>query len=409
MKKFLFLFLFAYAVSFGQPFHKQIYTQTIVVPSDSLSSVYFLCKIPYQNLVFLKDDNQYTAGFRLYLEVTDTNSNFVRREIKDWQLQSNTFEETNSNEIFAEGLIEMKLAKGSYDILPIVTDKNAKEIKLEKVRVDVANRKYIEPLIVDVDKIKCNDQEFKRLTNFGDSLPFGKEECDFIIPVLDTSKNEISVTVVSQKDTVYNGKLSESVVSNINLFECDGKILISGKSEGIKTRNYILSGISNKLPEGDLSIIIDNDKDAKFKKEVLWYDKPFSLRDPEDAIKALKNIENEDVVDSLLDLKEDLMYKGLVDYWKKLDPTPKTEYNELMTEFYTRVDYTLKNFSTISGVKGVKSDRGKVFIKYGKPDKIERSSTLQGKVVETWIYDKLHRKFVFVDEDGTGEFSLESS
>ena len=409
MKKFLLLFLIAYAASFGQPFHKQIYTQTIIVPGDSLSSVYFLCKIPYQNLVFLKDDNQYTAGFRLYLEVTDTNSNFVRREIKDWELRSNSFEETNSLEIFAEGLIEMKLAKGSYDILPIVTDKNAKEIKLEKVRVDVTDRKYIEPLIVDADKIKCNDQEFTRLTNFGDSLPFGKEECDFIIPVLDTSKNEISVTVVSQKDTVYNGKLSESVVSNINLFECDGKILISDKSEGVKTRNYILSGISNKLQEGPLSIIVDNDKDAKFKKEVLWYDKPFSLRDPEDAIKALKNIENEDVVDSLLDLKEDLMYKGLVDYWKKLDPTPKTEYNELMTEFYTRVDYTLKNFSTISGVKGVKSDRGKVFIKYGKPDKIERSSTLQGKVVETWIYDKLHRKFVFVDEDGTGEFSLESS
>jgi len=103
------------------------------------------------------------------------------------------------------------------------------------------------------------------------------------------------------------------------------------------------------------------------------------------------------------------MYKGLVNYWKKLDPTPETEYNELMTEFYTRVDYTLKNFSTISGIKGIQSDRGKVFIKYGKPDKTERSSNLQGKVVETWIYDKLHRKFVFVDEDGTGEFSLESS
>ena len=258
-------------------------------------------------------------------------------------------------------------------------------------------------------KVKCNDQEFTRLTNFGDTLPFGKEECNFIIPVADTSKDEISVTVVSQEDTVYNGELSESVLSNINLFECDGKILISDKSEGVKTRNYILSGINNKLQEGHLSIIVDNDKDAKFKKEVLWYDKPFSLKDPEDAIKALKSIENEDVVDSLLDLKKDLMYKGLVNYWKKLDPTPETEYNELMTEFYTRVDYTLKNFSTISGVKGVKSDRGKVFLKYGKPDKTERSSNLQGKVVETWIYDKLHRKFVFVDEDGTGEFSLESS
>jgi len=409
MKKFLFLFLFSFAVTFGQPFHKQIYTQTVIIPGDSVSSVYFLCKIPYRNLVFLKDNNRYIAGFRLYLEITDTNSNFVRREIKDWEIQSSSFKETDSPEIFAEGLIEIKLPEGSYYILPIFTDKNASEIKLEKVRVDVLDKEYLEPLIVDTEKAKCNDKDFTRFTNFGDSIPFGKEECDFIIPVTDTSKDKISVTVIIQEDTVYNGELSKSFISHINLKECDGKVLISDMNQGIKTRNYILPGLSNKLQEGPFFIIVNNNKEIKLKKEVLWYDKPFSLMDPEAAIKALKSIEKEDVVDSLLDLKKDSMYKGLVNYWKKLDPTPETEYNELMTEFYTRVDYTLKNFSTISGIKGIQSDRGKVFIKYGKPDKTERSSNLQGKVVETWIYDKLHRKFVFVDEDGTGEFSLESS
>ena len=154
MKNFLFLFLIPFVVSFGQPFDKQIYTQTVIIPGDSVSSVYFLCKIPYRNLVFLKDDNKYTAGFRLYLEITDTNSNFVKREIKDWELQSSSFEETNSQEIFAEGLIKIKLPEGSYYILPIFTDKNASEIKLEKVRVDVSDKKYIEPLIVDAEKSK---------------------------------------------------------------------------------------------------------------------------------------------------------------------------------------------------------------------------------------------------------------
>ena len=32
----------------------------------------------------------------------------------------------------------------------------------------------------------------------------------------------------------------------------------------------------------------------------------------------------------------------------------------------------------------------------------------KGKVVETWIYDKPQRKFVFIDQQGVGEFSLES-
>ena len=409
MKKLFLLLHIVYAVSYCQPFHKQIFTQTYIVPGDSLSTIFFLYRVPYQNLVFQKNENQYTAQLRLYLEVTDTNSKFVDREIKDWDIRTNLFEQTSSSEIFAEGMIKIELANGSYNILPIVTDKNSRELKLENVRIDVSNKKYREPLIVDAKKIRCDGQDFLRLTNFENSLPFGSEPCDFIIPVSDISEEEIFVTVISGIDTVYYGKVITSFVSNLDFFECDGKILLSERNEGIKTRNYVLPGISNKLQEGTFTIVIDENKDANFKKDVFWYDKPVSLRNPEEAVKAIKNIENEDVVDSLLSQGEELIYKALVGYWKKIDPTPETEYNELMAEFYTRVDYTLKNFGSITGVKGVESDRGKIFVKFGKPNKIERSSNLQGKVVETWIYDKLQRKFVFVDKDGTGEFSLESS
>lgn len=410
MKKLFLLLLFVCTISnFGQPFHKKIYTQTIVIPGDSVSSLFFLYKIPYQNLVFLKSENQYKAGLRIYLEVTDTVSNFVKREIKDWDIQTSLFERTNSADVFAEGLIELKLPEGSYNILPIMTDGNSRELKLEEVRVDISDSNSVEPIIVNSEKVKCNDQEFIQLTNFENSLPFGKRQHDFIIPVSDTSNKEILVTVISRQDTVFNDKVNEFFTSNITLTECEGKILLTNKKDGIKARNFVLSGITDKLKEGVFYILIENEKERKFKKNVLWYDKPASLRDPEDAVKVLKNIEVEKVVDSLLDVGKLRIYNALVDYWKKLDPTPETEYNELMYEFYSRVDYAHKNFGSITGINGAESDRGKIFIKFGKPDKTVRSYNEKGKVVETWFYNKQQRKFIFIDNGGTGEFSLESS
>ncbi len=52
------------------------------------------------------------------------------------------------------------------------------------------------------------------------------------------------------------------------------------------------------------------------------------------------------------------------------------------------------------------TDRGRVYIRFGKPDKIERTSNEEGNVVETWTYSKQDMKFVFVDKKGTGSFTL---
>jgi GWxTD domain-containing protein len=77
-----------------------------------------------------------------------------------------------------------------------------------------------------------------------------------------------------------------------------------------------------------------------------------------------------------------------------------------MNEYYKRVDFTSKNFSTIGNKKGFDTDRGKIYIQLGKPKRIERSSNNEGKVVETWYYDQ-QKIFIFVDKLGTGEFPMQ--
>ena len=120
----------------------------------------------------------------------------------------------------------------------------------------------------------------------------------------------------------------------------------------------------------------------------------------------LQYIENENIFDKMLDADEDDYKDELNEYWKKYDPTPNTKYNELMEEYYSRIDYAASKFRNLTKRNGISTDRGKVYIKYGQPDKIERSSDEYGYVVETWIYGNNKQKFVFVDKDGTGNFIL---
>lgn len=79
-----------------------------------------------------------------------------------------------------------------------------------------------------------------------------------------------------------------------------------------------------------------------------------------------------------------------------------------MNEFYERVDYAEENFSPLSKCNGSATDRGKIYIKFGKPNSISRSFNQFGKSIETWHYRKLSKVFEFVDQQGTGNFILKS-
>jgi GWxTD domain-containing protein len=96
-------------------------------------------------------------------------------------------------------------------------------------------------------------------------------------------------------------------------------------------------------------------------------------------------------------------------FWDKRDPSPGSSENELFNEFYRRVDLVNRNFS-YTRKEGWRTDRGRVFIVFGPPDRVERgtpTSYSQGDY-EVWYYEELREKFVFYDEYGFGDFRLVS-
>src|SRR5712671_4187995 len=56
-------------------------------------------------------------------------------------------------------------------------------------------------------------------------------------------------------------------------------------------------------------------------------------------------------------------------FWQRRDPTPDTEENEYKEDHYARIAYANEHFA--AGIPGWKTDRGRIYIVYGKPDEIE--------------------------------------
>ena len=381
-------------------------------PSNPNYLVYYSYKISYSQLFFQKKDDDFNAGFNVRIEIKDSSEKIIERAFDERIVSVKDFDITNSKTTFLQGVINIKLAEGKYIFAAVISDQISKrERRIPPIDILIKKENPIlAPIVFEPEKILCDKLESYVLTNNSSSIPFNKPTNDLVIPVTDKNVNLLTITV-KRGDTVFysNKKITDPVLANPEIKYCDEKVVITQSVDSANVKIFIARDFSAKLTEGPVQIEIYSDENLAdkqvFKLNVIWIGKPLSLSDPEQAIKFLEIIESKDVVSNILG-GSGTDTENLYNYWRKQDPTPETEFNELMNEFYTRVDYCELNFKSLAGNSGAKSDRGKTYIKFGPPDSIDRDNDKNDKIVESWFYKNLNRKFAFIDMDGTGKFTL---
>lgn len=381
-------------------------------PSEQDYLVYYSYKISYSQLFFEKNDDQFNAGFNVNIEIKDSAGNIIKRTSDDRKISVKNFEETNSQEIFLQGVINFNLPEGKYNLLAIISDQISKrERRIPPFSLDINKAKPIlNPIVFNPRKIICDGLNAFVLSNNSASIPFNKPTNDLVVPVANQEINSLSIKVKrGDKVLIDEEKITESFLAHPEIELCEDKVVITQSADTSKIKLFLIRDFSSKLTEGFIQLEVYPDDKAEqkqiFNLSVIWISKPISLSDAEEAIKFIELIESKDVVSDIFSGSGDDI-ENLYNYWNKQDPTPETKFNELMNEFYTRVDYCEINFKALAGNGGAKSDRGKTYIKFGPPDSIDRDTDNQDKVVESWMYKKSQRKFIFVDNDGTGVFTL---
>lgn len=95
------------------------------------------------------------------------------------------------------------------------------------------------------------------------------------------------------------------------------------------------------------------------------------------------------------------------DFWAKRDPDPDTEENEFKDEFFRRIEYANRHFK--EGIPGWKTDRGRIYIYLGEPDKVEQRPFLNYAGVKGliwWGYYKYRLGIEFIDTRGDGSYDI---
>ncbi|MDJ0842076.1 MAG: GWxTD domain-containing protein [Acidobacteriota bacterium] len=117
-----------------------------------------------------------------------------------------------------------------------------------------------------------------------------------------------------------------------------------------------------------------------------------------------------DIVAPIITKAEAEIYETLPDFdarryfssifWYKRDPDPKTNANDFRTSYMARYKIAPDRFAE-GGKNGLDSDRGKVYMLLGEPDKVDQrrlpGSGARPGFEETWQYDKydLNLRFVY--------------
>jgi GWxTD domain-containing protein len=192
-------------------------------------------------------------------------------------------------------------------------------------------------------------------------------------------------------------------------FALAGAVLVSGVSV------ITAQGQPDKKPSEDPTQKVRNVKPEVKKVYKDWVNKDVAYIITSDEKKAFNKLTTDEERENFIE-----------NFWRRRDPNPDTEENEFREEFYERIAYANEHFT--SGIPGWKTDRGRIYITWGKPDSIESrpsggtydrpsyegGGTTTTYPFETWFYRHLEGvgsgiEIEFVDPTGTGEYRIARS
>jgi GWxTD domain-containing protein len=177
---------------------------------------------------------------------------------------------------------------------------------------------------------------------------------------------------------------------------------------------FAVSPVSAQKPKPDQD---PSEKPRNVKPELKkaykdWLDKDVAYIITDEERKAFRKLATDDEREHFIE-----------EFWRRRDPDPDTDENEFREEYYERIAYANEHFA--SGIPGWKTDRGRIYIMYGKADEVEshpsggayqRESYEGGGSTSTFPFEKWFYRYIpgvgsgveieFVDPTGSGEYRI---
>jgi GWxTD domain-containing protein len=385
-----------------------LFTEVFALASDQAGKgrVDIYVQVPYPEINFVKERDQYTGRYELTATIYSQEKQQLWQKSQLAELHVKDFSQTISRHFSSLKQFAADVEPGTDEILIQIIDQETK--KIESVRRSVHIKNFMN------DSLALSDMMIvHRVSREG-----GRKN---IVPNLTgvISKEESSLSLFFE---IYNRVPCDSVKLTCRFVNSKREIF------GRQTRTEPLTGSrtqvvwkldSLSVPPDRYVLLVDAlGRSSSEKNQILQAsvsrvctirlkNMPLMISDIDKAIEELVYIAKGNEIDYIKDAATtDDKQKRFIEFWEKHNPTPKEPNNELMEEYYARVDYANKNFGGY--MDGWKTDRGMVLIQFGPPQNIERHPfDADNKPYEIWFYYGQNREFIFVDETGFGDYRLQ--
>ena len=424
------------------------YTSPVVIPKSNdeiLLAVPF--RIDYDFLPFTRvrqgmsvpvEDAAFFSRVQLSMDLYKGMYRESRREgrqVSGTSMLRNTFidtvfvrnyEQTLSRTDHLQGVISASVPAGQYHYELRLTRGETQLELPSRIRVAEAPTysNLDSAIVVLASELSTDSDEISAtLMNFGEFVLYGQDyEILFVLPDSHKSENltlAIHRLQAGSRNTASSEPSFEKILtadqffrgSDLSVKRADnGNVLLNiNKTEDQKSLLFTSVQVPNSgFENARFRVTLKTDDGKELAQKIIhsrWIDMPVSLLNIDVAIDMLQFILSREELDKMKTGSTAEKERKFREFWAERDPTPDTEFNELMTEYYSRIDDAYQRFTSLQQ-PGYETDQGRAYILYGPPDNIERRLPANRPTQEIWEYP--NRTLVFEATTGFGDFRLVS-
>ena len=377
---------------------KQFEYDIVSFPTPALQNteVFVFIWISHAHLQFVKEGAFYSARYQINLECYRDGKSLLTRD-ETYATRLKNYSDTISEEIWQSKQFVFDLEPGKYKFRLRVVDLNSGKTFPEEVKREIPDFSLNKPQLSDILLLTTNqfDTLSADIVLPPRHIPIQDKLYLFALARIPDGAREIEIAA-------YRKQIRESLIGQTTMTLTDPVVtvfLLWPKKEMVRGRVLL----SLQVRSGELV--------ARKEKTFYFYGSinTLSTESIAEKIEQLRYVAPAKEWHKMMKADDEEKVKLFKEFWARRDPTPGTPENELFDEYYKRVELANEQFG--DRVRpGWRTDRGRVFIIYGPPDHVERKSDPLNSIssYEIWYYQDLQKKFVFLDEQGFGEYRLVS-
>jgi len=368
------------------------------------SSLTLYVRVKYSKLTFLKQRETFTAMYEIVASFLDSRGAMVCEKLWTDTVSTTKYAQTISKDLAREMSFNVNLPPGNYTAVIQFRDKESGRSSEQRRSISVKNFKREEPSISSIMIVRTEFDTAGRVEyspNLSSVVALSSKEVgpQVYYEVYNAEKYE----TLTLKYTITQRTRREQVIDTYRRTLTPAgrqtRVLDTLSSQKIKGGDYLLTiGIEDKNQR-----IID---ESSIVFLVRVQGALFLIQDIDKAIEQLEYIATWEEISKMREAKtHEEKVRLFNEFWKRYDPSPGTEENELQLEYYSRIEYANQNFSSYA--EGWRTDMGRIFVKYGMPDVIERQPPMMNqRRYEIWEYQQHNLRLIFVDVSGFGNYRL---